>query len=207
MIILGLTGSIGMGKSTAAGDFRRMGVAVHDADAEVHQLMAPAGAAFAPLCQAFPDMVTAGTIDRRRLGDRVFADPAALRQLEAILHPLVRQQKLWFLKKAAARGRRLVVLDIPLLFETGGEADCDGVCVVTAPKFVQRGRVLRRPGMSLGKFHRILASQVPDALKCEKADFVIDTSRGRLVSRRMIRHIVDEVRLWHPCKWPSKRAL
>ena len=202
MVILGLTGSIGMGKSTAAADFRRLRVAVHDADETVHALMAPGGAAFDQICQVFPGVRSKVGIDRKRLGDLVFADMAALKKLEAILHPLVRKQKTEFLKRSALRRQNLVVLDVPLLFETGGEAKCDAVVVVTAPTFVQRARVMARPGMTTEKFESILAKQVPDLIKRRSADFVVQTGLGRIVSLRKIRHIAHTAPFLKPNKWP-----
>ena len=202
MVILGLTGSIGMGKSTAAADFRRLRVAVHDADETVHALMAPGGAAFDQICQVFPGVRSKVGIDRKRLGDLVFADMAALKKLEAILHPLVRKQKTEFLKRSALRRQNLVVLDVPLLFETGGEAKCDAVVVVTAPTFVQRARVMARPGMTTEKFESILAKQVPDLIKRRSADFVVQTGLGRIESLRKIRHIVHTAPSLKPNKWP-----
>ena len=202
MVILGLTGSIGMGKSTAAADFRRLRVAVHDADETVHALMAPGGAAFDQICQVFPGVRSKVGIDRKRLGDLVFADMAALKKLEAILHPLVRKQKTEFLKRSALRRQNLVVLDVPLLFETGGEAKCDAVVVVTAPTFVQRARVMARPGMTTEKFESILAKQVPDLIKRRSADFVVQTGLGRTASLRKIRHIAHTAPFLKPNKWP-----
>lgn len=202
MVILGLTGSIGMGKSTAAADFRRLRVAVHDADETVHALMAPGGAAFGQICQVFPGVRSKVGIDRKRLGDLVFADMAALKKLEAILHPLVRKQKTEFLKRSALRRQNLVVLDVPLLFETGGEAKCDAVVVVTAPTFVQRARVMARPGMTTEKFESILAKQVPDLIKRRSADFVVQTGLGRIASLRKIRHIAHTAPFLKPNKWP-----
>ena len=202
MVILGLTGSIGMGKSTAAADFRRLRVAVHDADETVHALMAPGGAAFDQICQVFPGVRSKVGIDRKRLGDLVFADMAALKKLEAILHPLEKKKKTEFLKRSALRRQNLVVLDVPLLFETGGEAKCDAVVVVTAPTFVQRARVMARPGMTTEKFESILAKQVPDLIKRRSADFVVQTGLGRIASLRKIRHIAHIAPFLKPNKWP-----
>ena len=165
MRILGLTGSIGMGKSTAVAMFRRLGVPVHDADAAVHGLMAPRGACFDAVAAAFPDAVADGAVDRGRLGAAVFADAAAKRRLEAILHPAVRAETKRFLQSLARRQAALAVLDIPLLYETGAEHRCDAVAVVTAPEWLQRRRVLARPGMTLEKFDGIRAAQVPDGEK------------------------------------------
>jgi len=202
MVILGLTGSIGMGKTVAAATFRRLGVPVHDADAAVHDLMAPAGAAFAAIAERFPDAVVNGLIDRRRLGDRVFGDANSLKALEAILHPLVRQREQVFLRRASGNRAPLVVLDIPLLLETGGDSRVDAIVVVSAPAFVQRHRVLARPGMSEGKFRDILAKQVPDRVKRRRADFIVKSGNGRLESLRTIRKIIAETRTWEGRHWP-----
>lgn len=193
MKVLGLTGSIGMGKSTAAQVFKTQGVPVHDADATVHELMEHDGAAYQAICDSFPGVANKRGIDRQRLGDIVFAKPAALRQLEKILHPLVRKSKERFLSVASRRRQKLVVLDVPLLFETGGDRACYAVCVVTAPKFVQKARVLRRPGMTLEKFDQIVNKQMADAEKRRRADFIIQTGLGRLESLRTIRHIVQVI--------------
>jgi len=193
MVILGLTGSIGMGKSTAAGMFRYLGVPVHDADASVHHLMASDGAAFEPIISAFPDVLQDGRIDRQILGPIVFADSDALKCLEAILHPLVRDDENRFLRQNRLAQRSLVVLDIPLLFETAGEKRCDQVAVVSAPKFIQRQRVMARSGMTEAKFSAILAKQMPDREKRRKADFIIPTGLGRAVTFATIRTIVDQL--------------
>ncbi|HEX6016274.1 MAG TPA: dephospho-CoA kinase [Geminicoccaceae bacterium] len=174
MIVLGLTGGIAMGKSRAAAMFRAHGVPVFDADAEVHALMAPGGAATAPVGAAFaaclgPD----GGVDRGALGRRVLGDPPALRRLEAIVHPLVRAGEGRFLRRACRAGVPLAVLDIPLLFETGGETRVDAVAVVFASPLLQAQRALRRPGMTPEKLGRILAQQVPDAERRKRADFVL----------------------------------
>ena len=183
MILIGLTGSIGMGKSTAAKALRRLGLPVHDADAAVHRLLAPGGAAVQPVLALFPYVAdTAGGIDRQQLGARVFGDPAALHRLEAILHPRVRAAKRRFLAAQARRRQRLVVLDVPLLFETGGERECDAVLVVSAPPFLQRQRVLGRPGMHEAKFRSILAKQMPDREKRQRAQYVVPTGLGQRYS-------------------------
>ena len=178
MIVLGLTGSIGMGKSTTADLFRAAGVPVHDADATVHTLYAGGGAAVSPIEAEFPGVVRDGAIDRAALAARVLGDDAAVKRLEAIVHPLVRAAETDFLASARARGDRIVVLDIPLLFETGGAARVDAVVTVTAPAAVQRARVLARPGMSEAKFAQILARQLPDAEKRRRSHFLVDTARG-----------------------------
>lgn len=190
-----------MGKSTAAAVFKRLGVAVHDSDAVVHALMQQNGAAYVDICQAFPNACSKIGIDRRLLGDIVFADKEALVHLERILHPLVRKHKQSFLISASRQRHRIVVLDVPLLYETAAQNQCDAVVVVTAPKFVQRARVMSRSGMTLEKFENILVKQVPDALKCQYADFVVQTGIGRLESLRSIRHIVDVVQTLKSNKW------
>ena len=195
LIVLGLTGSIGMGKSTAAAMLRRLGVPLFDADLVVHRLLAPSGAAVSAVSAAFPGVETeAGGIDRVLLGQRVFADPAALRRLEAILHPMVAAEEIRFLARSRARRVRLVVLDIPLLFETGAERRCDYVLVVSAPALVQRQRVMRRPGMTEIRLAAILRKQVPDHRKRQRADFVVSTGAGRGVTLRRLKAIVSLLR-------------
>lgn len=202
MVILGLTGSIGMGKSTTANMFRRLGVPVYDSDAAVHTLLGPGGAAVAEIARVFPDAVVDGAVDRQRLGKRVFGDPAALRTLEGIVHPRVRQVETAFLKRAAARREPLVVLDIPLLFETDGQTRCDATVVVSAPLFLQRRRVLSRPGMTAEKLDAVLARQMPDAEKRRRADFVVPTGLGRRVTWDRLQEIVSDLRAWRGTKWP-----
>ena len=184
MLVLGLTGSVGMGKSTTAGFFVEAGVPVHDADAAVHRLYA--GEAV-PLIEAvFPGTTSGGIVDRALLARRVLGDPVALKRLEAIVHPLVQASERRFLADAEARGDKVVVLDIPLLFETGGDARVDAVVVVSAPAAVQRARVLERPGMTAEKFEAILSQQMPDAEKRRRADFVVDTSQGSEAARAQV---------------------
>jgi len=195
VIILGLTGSIGMGKSAAARTLRRLGVPLFDADAVVHRLLAPGGAAVGPVEAAFPEVRDpSGGIDRQRLGQRVFRDPPALRRLEGILHPMVRQAERRFVARARARRDPLVVLDIPLLFESGGVERCDFVLVVSAPARLQRERVMRRPGMSESRFADILRAQIPDREKRRRADFVVATALGRSVAFRRLKAIVRTLR-------------
>jgi len=194
MIILGLTGSIGMGKSTAAALLRRLGIPVHDADAAVHRLQARGGAAVPAIAAAFPGTVKEGKVDRQALGRIVFADKAALKKLEAILHPLVRREEQKFLAQARAHRRPLVALDIPLLFETHGEQRCDHVMVVSAPRRVQLARVMRRPGMTRERLAGIEARQLPDLLKRARADTVIETGLGRRHSLQAIRRAVTRLR-------------
>lgn len=188
MIVLGLTGSIGMGKSTTARLFSEEGVPVHDADAAVHRLYEGEAA---PLVEAaFPGTTRHGVVDRKELGKRVLGDAAALARLEAIVHPLVRGAERRFLDEARAAGARLVVLDVPLLFETGRERDVDAVVVVSAGAKEQRRRVMERPGMTEETFGRILARQLPDAEKRARADVVIDTSRGIEAAREQARAVI-----------------
>ena len=191
MFILGLTGSVGMGKSTTARFFAEAGVPVHDADAVVHGLYD--GEAAAAIEAAFPGTTADGKVDRARLGARVLDDPAALKRLEAIVHPLVQQAQERLIAEAAAQGHAVVVLDIPLLFEVGRDRDCDAVVVVSAPPQVQRARVLERAGMTAEKLDAILARQMPDAEKRARADFVVDTSRGFDAARAQVRAILDAV--------------
>lgn len=188
MIVLGLTGSIGMGKSTTARMFVEEGVPVHDADATVHALYA--GKAAPLVEEAFPGTVTDGVVDRARLGKRVLGNPEAMKRLEAIVHPLVREAESAFLEKARADGHRLAVLDIPLLFETGGADRVDHVLVVTAPDSVQRERVMDRAGMTEERFRELLARQLPDAEKRRRADFIIDTSLGMDAARAKVRDLI-----------------
>lgn len=190
MIVLGLTGGIGMGKSTASETFRRLGVPVFDADAAVHRLQRRGGRAVGPIAAAFPGCVTDGRVDREALRRAVLGDPAALKRLERIVHPLVREEERRFLARARRAGRRLVVLDVPLLLETGGEARVDAVVVVSAPAAVQRARVLRRPGMTEERLAAIRARQMPDAEKRRRADHVIRTGLSRRFAQAAIRRLV-----------------
>ena len=190
MILLGLTGSIGMGKSETAKMFRALGVPVWDADAAVHALYAEGGAAVAPIGAAFPGTISAGAVDRQALTRAIAGDPAAWRMLETIVHPLVGAGQAAFLAAARQGGHGLVVLDIPLLFETGGERRVDYVAVVSAPADLQRQRVLGRPGMTADKLDEILKKQVPDAAKRERADFIVPTDQGLDVARAHVRQII-----------------
>lgn len=194
MIVLGLTGSIGMGKTTASKVLRRMGIPVHDADAAVHRTLAPGGPAVPAVEHEFPGVVRNGCIDRQELGRRVFGNPAALARLEAIVHPLVRASAQAFLRRCALRREPLAVLDVPLLFETGRNADVDATILVSAPAFIQAQRVLRRPGMTAGKLNDIRARQMPDREKRRLADFVVPTGLGRRQSLRALARIVRLVR-------------
>ncbi len=191
MFILGLTGSIGMGKSTAAGFFREAGVAVHDSDAVVHRLYE--GEAVGPIEAAFPGVTVDGRIDRSRLTDKLVGKPDAIKQLEAIVHPLVRAVSERFIAAQQARGARAIVLDIPLLFETGGEKRVDAVVVVSAPADVQRARVLARPGMTAERLDALLARQMSDAEKRARAHFVVDSARSFDSARAQIHGILRAV--------------
>ena len=202
MLIIGLTGSIGMGKSTVAKMLRQMGVPVYDADAAVHALQAPGGIALLPIEAAFPGVVKNGVLDRQALGARVFGNKEALRKLEAIVHPLVGQKQRAFLKRAAQRRAPLVVLDIPLLFEGRGERRVDATLVVTAPGFLQHRRVIARPGMTPEKFAGILRQQVPDSLKRRKAMFVIPTGMGMAPTRAALQRAVDRLKRLPAHSWP-----
>jgi dephospho-CoA kinase len=191
MIVIGLTGSIGMGKSTTAKLFEAEGVPVADSDAIVHSLYS--GQAALLIEQAFPGTVAEGTVDRAKLSTHVIGKPDAMKRVEAIIHPLVRQAQDAFLKHATASGANFAVLDIPLLFETHAENRVDKIVVVTAPADVQRTRVLARPGMTVEKFEAILARQTPDAEKRARADFVIDTSLGLEAARYSVRAILTSL--------------
>ena len=177
-LLVGLTGSIGMGKSETAKMFGRLGIPVYDSDAVVHRLYEKGGAAVPKIEKAFPGTVAAGAVDRAALTAVLTGEPARFKELEGIVHPLVAREQQKFLEAAIASGAEMVVLDIPLLFETGGHERMDAVVVVSAPADVQRARVLARPGMSAEKLDHILARQVPDAQKREKAHFVIETDKG-----------------------------
>ncbi|MGN6466460.1 MAG: dephospho-CoA kinase [Rhizobiaceae bacterium] len=191
MIILGLTGSIGMGKSTTARMFAEAGVPVHDSDETVHRLYSGKAA---PLVERrFPGTTVDGVVDRDRLAKAVFGNAAALKELEDIVHPLVRQDEERFLEEQRARGTPLVVVDIPLLFEVGAESRVDRIAVVSAPAEIQRRRVLSRPGMTEARFEAILAKQLPDAEKRRRADYVIDSGNGLEPARRQVERIIGEL--------------
>ena len=194
MIVLGLTGSIGMGKSTAAKMFRAMGVPVHDADATVHDLMAHDRQVRDEISVRFPGTVSGESVDRQALGAAVFGDPSALRDLEAILHPRLRRVAERFLTKHRLLRAPLVVLDIPLLYETGGDTRVDAVVVVSAPAFLQRRRVMARPGMDEKRFAGILTSQMPDREKRRRAEFVVETGLGKAYTFTRLKRIVSEIR-------------
>jgi dephospho-CoA kinase len=204
MVILGLTGSIGMGKTTAAGMLRDLGVPVCDSDALVHGMLARGGVAVDPVGAAFAGVVRDGAVDRAALAAPVFDDQAALRRLEAIIHPLVRLAQGRFLRAQAARRQPLVALDVPLLFESGTHELCDVVAVVTAPAFLQAARVLGRPGMSPERLRGILARQMPDAEKRRRAEFVIQSGAGRRHTLQRFKRMVRLLRKRCGGKWPPQ---
>ncbi len=207
MRIVGLTGSIGMGKSAAAAYLRFLGVPVYDADAAVHAVYARGGAAVGPVGAAWPDAVRNGAVDREALSALIAVDRSILPRLEGIVHPIVRQRQERFLLAAALRRVPLIALDIPLLFETGSEGRCDAVFVVSAPAFVQRARVLARPEMTADKFALILARQTPDAEKCARADFVIPSHRGWRAMLDSLRTAIGEM-LARPARhWPPNAQM
>jgi dephospho-CoA kinase len=185
MVRLGLTGSIGMGKSTTAQLFREAGIPVHDADATVHRLYE--GRALPLIAATFPETMVQGKVDRNALGARVLKDPDALARLEALIHPLVREEEEAFLNRVRAR---LVILDIPLLFETDADRRCDAIVVVSAPESVQRDRVLARPGMIETRFHQILDRQMPDCEKRRRAHFIVYSHNGLDSARRQVQDIL-----------------
>ena len=193
MIVLGLTGSIGMGKSTTAAMFAEAGVPVWDADAVVHRLYGPGGAGVEAIAAIAPDAVGLDGVDRTKLRAAILEDTGLLKQIEAVIHPLVGADRARFIAAARERGEALVLCDIPLLFEGGNEHYLDKVVVVTAPADVQRDRVLARPGMTEEAFQAILAKQVPDAVKREKADYIIDTSLGMDAAQARVKEIIADL--------------
>ncbi len=205
MVIFGLTGSIAMGKTVTARMYRQSGVSVHDADALVHELIGPGGQAVAKVEAAFPGCARGGAIDRQALGKLVFGDGEALGRLESLLHPMVRERRNRFLRQAAGRGDALVVLDIPLLFETDAQIACDAVVVVTAPAFLQKIRVLARPGMTEERLRAILTRQMPDAEKRRRADYIVPTGLGRAFSLRRVRDTIKLARRMGAGKWQTNR--
>lgn len=208
MFVLGLTGSIGMGKSTVASMFAQHGALVHDADAVVHRLYGPGGAAVSVIAELVPDAVVGSGrdahVDRGRLGKAVLGDADAMRALEAGVHPLVGAARDGFLRRACRRGAHLVVMDVPLLYETGGEKRVDAVCVVSAPDFIQARRVLARPGMTAEKLGQIRARQMPDSEKRRRADFVIPTGLSKGLTWRCVGSVVRELRGCHGHVWPPR---
>ena len=198
MLILGLTGSLAMGKSATAKMFAEEGVPVHDADAVVHRLYE--GEATPAIEAAFPGTTVGGKVDREKLGKYVLGDAAAIKRLEQIVHPLVHAAAQRFMAQAEASGAPVAVVDVPLLFETGGDKRCDAVVVVSAPADLQRRRAFERPGMTEAKLAAILAKQMPDAEKRARADFVVDTSQGFDAARAQVRNILKAV-----AKMPRRR--
>lgn len=194
MKIIGLTGSIGMGKSTTAAMFREAGIPVYDADAAVHALYDVGGVAVGPVGAAFPGVVKDGRVDREELRQRVLGQPDELKRLNAIVHPLVGMDRVGFLKQAEADGCDWVVFDVPLLFETGGHANVDAIVVVSAPPEMQRERVLARPGMTPDRLDAILAQQIPDAEKRARAHYVVDTGQGLESARAQVTNIIAALR-------------
>lgn len=192
-LIIGLTGGIGMGKSTLASQLAAMGAKICNADHIVHKLLSKGGAGVEPVGKAFPGVVSGGAVNRKALGEIVFADGQKRRELEAILHPLVVAQENAFMMKEGRLGARLLVLDIPLLFETAADERCDVVLVASAPAFLQRSRVLKRPGMSEQKFRRIVASQMPERHKRFLADAVVATGLGKAHSYRQMKKILEQL--------------
>ena len=202
MVIIGLTGSIGMGKTTAARLLRMRSVPVHDSDATVHRLLGPGGRAVGPVGRAFPGVVHDDAVDRRCLGNQVFGNPGALRRLESIVHPLVRAEIKAFLSRCARLGVRTVVLDVPLLLESGWWARCDLVAVVSAPRLVQRQRVLARPGMTEGRLRDVLFRQMPDEEKRRRADIVITSGLGLGETWLAIDRLLVKAYQTAPGHWP-----
>jgi dephospho-CoA kinase len=194
VFVIGLTGSIGMGKSTASAMLARKGLPIFDADASVHQLMAKGGSAVAAVYEAFPGVVIDGAVDRPSLGQRVFGDAAALKKLERILHPRVGQMERAFMANVARRRLPIAVRDVPLLFETGGDKRCDATIVVSAPAHIQATRVLARPGMTRERLDQILAKQMPDAQKRQRADYVVPSGLGRRVTLEALNRVLDDIR-------------
>jgi dephospho-CoA kinase len=204
MLTIGLTGSIGMGKSTTAAMFREAGIPVYDADAAVADLYLAGGAAVAPLEAAFPGVTRDNAVDREALRQRVLGDDAAMAKLNAVVHPLLGKDRAEFFRRAEAARADMVVLDIPLLFETGGHLNMDAVVVVSAPADQQRERVLARPGMSAERLDAILARQMADAEKRARAHFVVDTGRGLDAAREQVAEIIAVMR--DPSRRPQKAA-
>ncbi len=206
MLLIGLTGSIGMGKTETAKMFALLCVPVYDADAAVHKLYQPGGAAVGPIGEAFPDVVVEGSVDRAKLSECVIGNPEEIRRLEEIVHPLVGQAQMDFLLDCESQNAEMVLLDIPLLFETGGQNRVDVTVVVSAPYEVQRARVLARPGMTPEKFGAILKKQVPDEEKRSKADYVVDTSKGLDHAFEQVTKVVEDLKGRKGTIWSKRRA-
>ena len=193
MIVLGVTGSIAMGKSTVSTMLSRMNNSIHDADKTVHDLMEVNGKAYYEIAKRFPRAVDVNSVDRTKLGKEVFGNSEKLKQLENILHPLVREKRDDFIKQHNRYKSKLVILDIPLLYETGGDKHCDKVLVVSAPYFIQRQRALARQGMTKTKFHDILKRQLPDHEKRRRADFIVPTGLGKAHTYRVLRRLMHSL--------------
>lgn len=198
MKIIGLTGSIGMGKSTTAAMFREAGIPVYDADAAVHAAYAVGGVAVGPVGDAFPGTVHEGQVDREALRQKVLGNPEAMARLNSIVHPLIGKSRADAFEAATASGADMIVLDVPLIYETGGERNMDAVIVVSAPPEMQRERVLARKGMSPERLDAILAQQVPDAEKRKRADYVIDTGKGLEAARAQVIKVIKALRAPNP---------
>lgn len=194
MMIVGLTGSIGMGKSATAKMFMDAGVPVFDSDATVHKLQKKNGAAIPMIEAAFPDVVKDGVLDRAKLGAQVFSDPSAKKKLESIIHPMVGTERAKFFEKAERDGAKFIVLDVPLLFETSGDKGCHKVVVVSAPTDIQRQRVLSRPGMTEEKFEHILGQQMPDAEKRARANYIVETDKGLEYAEKQVAQIIEDLK-------------
>lgn len=191
IMLLGLTGSIGMGKSTVGKMFEALGIPIYNADAEVHKLYQPGGAAVAPIQEVFPKAVVEGQVVRSILSKLVLGDDEAIKKLEAIVHPLVGVDRSNFLGQAEKEGHKMAIIDVPLIYETGGEKNFHKIIVVSAPKEVQRARVLARDDMTEGKFEAILARQVPDEIKRARADYVINTNCSEEETLEQVKQLVD----------------
>ena len=194
MIVLGLTGSIGMGKSRAAKMLGVLGVPVHDSDKAVHKALLPEGSAFSVVAGMFPSAVAGGKIDRKKLGNIVFSDKAALKKLEAVLHPAAQESQAEFIRAMRLKGKKIICLEIPLLFETGAEGRVDYIVTVSAPPAVQKRRVLRRPNMTEEKFKSIVQSQLADSQKRALSDFVVDTGLCYARTFRQLQNIIRTIR-------------
>ena len=194
MIVLGVTGSIAMGKSTVSSMLSHLNSPIHDADKTVHELMNANGRAYYEIAKSFPAAVQANGIDRTKIGQEVFGNPEKLKELEDILHPLVREARDKFIRQQNRYKSRLVILDVPLLYETGGDKDCDKVVVVSAPYFIQRQRALARQGMTQTKFNDILKRQLPDREKRRRADVVIPTGLGKAHTYRVLKRLIRDLK-------------
>jgi dephospho-CoA kinase len=204
MIVIGLTGSIGMGKSTAAGMLRALGLPVHDSDAAVHKLIGRGGRAVVRVGKAFPGVVKDGAVDRKALGAKVFGKPEELRRLEKILHPMVAEEKGRFLRLWASRRCPMVAVDVPLLFEVKGDRACDATILVSASAYIQALRVLRRPGMTAERLAQIRAQQMPEAEKRRRADFIVPTGLGYRFTLRHLAGIVEFLSQFRGAHWPPR---